>query len=122
MLSEISSERQVAGDENRRWFISPNIDLYIWVNDGGTPIGFQFCYDKRFWEHSLSWTEQAGYNHTAIDGGESRSSRHKGSPILVANGAFKASRILDEFRQEAQALPSAFTQFVEAKISELAEQ
>jgi len=119
MLREIPAARQVPGDEKRRWFTSANIDLFVWVNDGGAPIGFQLCYDKQLQEHALTWTEGTGYSHMAVDGGESRPARYKGAPILVANGAFEASRILEEFRLEARSLPPEFVQFVEGKMSQL---
>lgn len=120
MLREISTARQVPGEDKRRWFTSSNIDLFVWVNDGGAPIGFQLCYDKQFREHALTWTEEVGFSHMAIDGGESRPARYKGAPILVANGAVDARRILDEFRQEARSLPAEFVQFIEVKVSQLA--
>jgi hypothetical protein len=120
VLREISSARQVPGDEKRRWFTSENLDLYVWVDEEGAPLGFQLCYDKVFREHALSWTEGAGYSHMAIDDGASRPARHKGTPILIANGAFQADRILGEFRLEAASLPPEFLQFIEGKISGLA--
>ena len=120
MLHEIVKARQVSGDPARRWFTSPNIDLFIWVNDEGSPTGFQLCYDKQHREHALTWTMESGFSHMAVDGGESRPARHKGAPILVANGAFDARQILEDFRREAKSLPAEFMQMVESRIGELA--
>ena len=119
MLREIPAARQVPGDEKRRWFTSPNIDLFVWIDEAGAPIGFQLCYDKQFGERALTWTEETGYSHMAIDGGESRPARYKGAPILVADGDFEAGRILGEFREEARSLPLEFAQFIEGKMSQL---
>ena len=116
MLREIEPSRQVPGDPKRRWFTSPAIDLYIWLDDDDSPSGFQLCYDKESREHALTWTEEHGFSHMAVDAGESRTGRHKGSPILVANGFIDAPRILEQFRSEAQSLPHELARLVEAKI------
>lgn len=71
-------------------------------------------------EQALSWTAEAGYSHMAIDAGEGRPARHKGAPILVANGSFEAGKILVEFREEAAMLPPEFVRFIEGKVSQLA--
>ena len=121
MLREIPTARQIEGEPKRRWFTSSNLDLVVWVSDEGSPTGFQLCYDKQFREHALTWTDETGFSHMAVDGGESRPARYKGTPILVANGAIDVHRILDEFRREAASLPAEFAQLVEVKVRELEE-
>ena len=120
MLREISTARHISGEPKRRWFTSPNIDLFVWVNDQGAPTGFQLCYDKQHREHALTWTEAAGFSHMAVDGGESRPARYKGAPILVANGAIDATQILDDFLREAKSLPVEFVQMIEVRVREFA--
>ena len=119
MLREIAA-RQVEGEPARRWFTSSEIDLFVWVGEDGAPSGFQLCYDKQAREHALTWTPASGFSHMAVDGGESRPGRYKGTPILVANGAIDTEGILGQLRQEgATSLPPEFLQFVEGKISAL---
>lgn len=120
MLREILTSRQNPGEPRRRWFASPNIDLFIWVNDQGAPSGFQLCYDKQHREHALTWTQSTGFSHMAVDGGESRPARYKGAPILVSNGAIDAQQILGDFLREATSLPIEFAQLVESRVRELA--
>lgn len=120
MLHEISTARQISGEPKRRWFTSPNIDLFVWVNDHDAPTGFQLCYDKQHREHALTWTEASGFSHMAVDGGESRPARHKGAPILVANGVMDPRQILEDFLLEAELLPVEFVQMIEARVRELA--
>ena len=55
MLREIAA-RQVPGDPKRRWFTSPRIDLFVWLDEHDSPSGFQLCYDKESREHALTWT------------------------------------------------------------------
>lgn len=120
-LREIALARQHAGEPRRRWFTSSNIDLFVWVDEAGAPVGFQLCYDKGSREHALTWTEDKGFSSMAVDGGESRPARYKGSPILVADGAIDARRILEHFRREAGAVPAQIARLVEAKLGQLVE-
>jgi hypothetical protein len=121
MLREIQA-RQLAGEPGRRWFTSPDIDLFVWLGDDGKPTGFQLCYDKQRREHALTWTQAAGFTHMGVDGGESRPGRYKGTPILVANGAIDFGSILEQLRSQAGALPAAFLELVEGKVSGLAQE
>jgi len=119
MLREITPSRQVPGEPRRRWFTSSNIDLFVWLSENELPSGFQLCYDKQHREHALTWTENTGFSHMAVDPGESRPARYKGAPLLVANGAVDAARILQEFRRESQAVPPEYAQMVERKLQSL---
>ena len=121
MLREIPLARQHPGEPRRRWFTSSSMDLFVWVDDTGRPTGFQLCYDKKSREHALSWAEGKGFSNMAVDGGESRPARYKGSPILVADGAIDTHRILAEFRHEADSLPGEIVRMVEAKVAEMAQ-
>ena len=94
----------------------PTFDLFVWLSDEGTPSGFQLCYDKQSREHALTWTPAAGYTHMAVDGGESRPGRYKGTPILVANGSIDVEGILAQLRSQAEAVPPDFLRFIEGKI------
>ena len=120
MLREIPAARQISGESKRRWFTSSNIDLFVWLDSHDSPTGFQLCYDKQHREHALTWTMKSGFSHMAVDGGESRAARHKGAPILVANGAIDAQQLLEDFRRESRLLPVEFVQMVEARVGELA--
>ena len=121
MLREIQA-RQLTGEPSRRWFTSPDIDLFVWLGEDGAPTGFQLCYDKQHREHALTWTRTGGFTHMGVDGGESRPGRYKGTPILVANGAIDYEGILEQLRSQAATLPAAFLELVEAKVSDLAGQ
>jgi len=120
MLREIAATRQVPGEPQRRWFTSSSIDLFVWLDEARAPIGFQLCYDKQSREHALTWMKATGFSHMAVDGGESRPARHKGAPILVANGAIDAARILEDFRRESSAVPAEWAAMIEDKLALLA--
>jgi hypothetical protein len=120
MLREIQA-RQLPGEPARRWFTSPDIDLFVWLGADGAPTGFQLCYDKQQREHALTWTLAAGFTHMGVDGGESRPGRYKGTPILVANGSIDFAGILGQLRAEASAVPLPYLDLVESKVGALAE-
>ena len=115
MLREIQA-RQLPGEPARRWFTSPDIDLFVWLDEAGAPTAFQLCYDKQSREHALTWTPAAGYTHMGVDGGESRPGRYKGTPILVANGSIDVEGILGQLRSQAEAVPPELLGFIEGKI------
>lgn len=113
-LREIPA-RQVAGEPRRRWFMSANCDLIVWLDDAGDPSGFQFCYDKDEREHAFTWIQRDGFSHMAVDSGENAPS-FGGSPCLVPNGAFDPARVLAIFRSEARSVPPGYVAVVAEKI------
>jgi hypothetical protein len=119
VLREIAA-RQIEGEPGRRWFTSADIDLFVWLDDEGAPTGFQLCYDKQVREHALTWTQANGYSHMAVDGGESRPGRYKGTPILVANGTIDFEGILRQLSEQSAALPAEYLRLVEEKIGGIA--
>ena len=120
MLREYLPARQVPGEPRRRWFASPRCDLIVWLRDDETVKGFQFCYDKDATEHALTWMADRGFNHMRVDteGGDLSSGR--GTPLLVTNGVFVPSRILELFRAECQLIPEEFVKLISEKLQEIA--
>ena len=110
-LRELPDTRQVPGEPRRRWFHSPDLDLIVWF-EADTPIGFQLCYDKARSERALTWRQGRGYDHSAIDSGEMTPTRYKGTPILVADGAFRTDRVLSEFLESSAEVPDDIRRFV----------
>ena len=102
-LQEYKRTRQVKGEPRKRWFTSQELDLFVWFDKNDEPIGFQFCYDKQLGEHSISWDKEKDFRYTAVDDGGSL--KHKGSPILVPNGATDLLRVLRIFDNGSKDLP-----------------
>ena len=119
-LRELQPTRQVKGEPVRRWFASSGADLIVWLRDDGSLQGFQFCYDKEYDEHALTWMEAHGYSHMAVDTG-SIDGWGSGTPLLVPNGVIDADRILELFRGESAALPPEYAGFVESKLRAFAQ-
>lgn len=118
MLREIANARQVAGEPRRRWFYSAKCDLIVWLDDGDSIVGFQFCYDKGDDEHALTWKPSETYAHTSIDSGERHPLRAKESPIHVSDGSFDAGRVAELFKAESAEVPYAYADLVIRKIVE----
>ena len=53
MLENVPT-RSVPGDHDRQWIADDYLDLIVWYGAGGAVHGFQLCYDKPRWEHSLT--------------------------------------------------------------------
>jgi len=103
--------RQIPGENRRRWFSSPDLDLIIWFGADDKPAGFELCYDKRGEEKALRWTP-SGLVHSVVDDGEDRPGKHKSSPVLLGPGIFEAKRVLHQFTDEYRQLPEEIARFV----------
>ena len=68
-LHEIKQLGRMA-EEPRRWFTSHEMDLTVWLAQSGLPTGSQFCYDKGNGEKALTWRQESGFGHHAVDDGE----------------------------------------------------
>lgn len=108
------------GEPARRWFASSDADLIVWLRNDGSVQGFQFCYDKEDDEHALTWMEDHGYSHTAVDTG-AEFGRGRSTPLMVPNGAVDPDRLLEMFRGEAVTLPPEYASFVETKLQSFAD-
>ena len=120
-LREIVPVRQIPGEAPRRWFTSEEFDLFVWCDAAGSVNAFQLCYDKPRSEHALVWKRGARVAHFAVDDGEGRPFRHKGSPVLVANGHFAAARVADRLATAGGQVPRDILEFVLARVRELGE-
>ena len=110
--------RQVRGEPRRRWFASDRCDLIVWLDDGGLPHGFQFCYDKDGDERALSWRPDVGLSHMKVDYGKSIYGRG-GTPFLIPDGAYDPKRMLRLFEAEAALVPPEVAALVAGKLREL---
>lgn len=99
MLRECENVRQHPGEGHRRWFRDDRFDLIVWYRNGDV-IGFQLCYDTNAVERAITWYATGSFSHMKVDDGE-RPIRRKGSPVLVSDGEFDASRVLREFSAAA---------------------
>ena len=104
-MQEIPQVRQIPGERRRRWFASDRFDLIVWLDDDGAMAGFELCYDKQHTERSLIWQPAEGFAHMAVDDGEQRPGKYKGTPVLAPDGVFDARPIRAAFIEAAGALP-----------------
>jgi hypothetical protein len=116
MLTESADVRQLKGEPRRRWFQSDTEDLIVWYAPDGSILGFQLCYDRKGAERALTWMEGKGYSHLKVDDGESVGLAHKRTPILVPDGAFDATALLNRFLTSSKALPDDVIAFVSARL------
>jgi len=116
-LQEAKDCRQVRGEPRRRWFGSDQMDLIVWCDDAGAPIGFQLCYDVGRKEHALTWRPEYGYTHNAVDDGDDvRGGIQKRTPVLVPNGAVNFGRLRALFAEANVGLPAEIAGFVSERL------
>jgi hypothetical protein len=115
-LTEIPAVRQIPGEPPRRWFASQSLDLIVWLDDSGSPAGFQLCYDKLRAERALTWKPDSGFLHHAVDDGERGGLRYKRTPVLVEDGRFDAVRVSELFARASATLPREIVEFVSARL------
>jgi hypothetical protein len=120
MLREIPGTRQIRGEPRRRWFSSEFMDLYVWYDTAGDPLGFQLCYGKPSAERAFTWFRPGNFSHMRVDKGgrEGADGGGKGTPLLVLDGLFEAPAVAREFERECRDLPAELVALVAAKIDE----
>ena len=120
-LIEFANVRQIPGEPRRRWFTCEDLELVVWCDESGGPIGFQLCYNNGGSEYALTWNPDRGFSHKIVDDGEQRPGKHKATPILVAGAPASATSIRERFTQVSAALPAKIAEFVDKKLKEGAE-
>jgi len=111
-MIEVSTVRQIPGEPRRRWFSSSDFDLIVRYEANGALAGFELCYDKPQRERAIIYSPSAGFRHMMVDDGEQRPGKYKASPVLTADGAFDAPRVLKAFLAAGAALPDDVLTFV----------
>lgn len=117
MLTEVLNVKQIDGEPVRRWFASPQLDLFIWYDEDEQIIQFQICYDKGPDERALTWHHQDGLAHHAVDDGENRPFRMKSTPIMTHNSDFDAEKIASLFEELAGNIDHKTVLFVLSNIN-----
>ena len=117
MLLELRNVEQVPGEPRRRWFFSHEQDLLVWLGDDGAPLGFQLSYGKYRNEHAIRWKAGHGFTHHRVHDGES-GPLTSDAPLLSADGAFNAPRVLMRFLELSAEMPPELADFVAARLRE----
>ena len=121
-LQEIKDCRQVRGELPRRWFSADNLDLIVWSDETGAPVGFQFCYQDRRIERALTWKPDTGFRHATVDDGESPRSNYPRTPVLNDDGPIDFPRLQKLFADASSSLPADIVEFISTRLLESAYQ
>ena len=117
-LIEFANVRQIPGEPRRRWFTCEDLELVVWCDESGGPIGFQLCYNNGGSEYALTCSPDCGFSHKIVDDGEQGPGKHKATPILVAGAPASARLITERFAQVSAGLPVKIAEFVGKKLRE----
>ena len=118
MLQEIHDIRQIEGEPRRRWFTSPELDIYIWYDDKDNVNQFQICYDKGPGEQALTWSREGSIVHHSVDDGESGIYRMKSTPVITGDTGYDPARIAGLIRQHGGKLEHDLYEFILNRIPE----
>jgi hypothetical protein len=117
MLREISSIRQNSKHMKKRWFTDSDMDLFIWFSQQ-TPTRFQLSYNKRGYEHAITWDIETGFTHNRVDTGEQLQFKYKMTPILLPDGEFDAATVARDFLQASENIEESLADFIYARLLE----
>ena len=116
MIREISRVKQVRGEARRRWFTDEYWDLYVWIDAGKSPIGFQLCYGKPDNEHALTWFDDKKPVHTRVSASKPGGRHSTMTPILVADGYFDDRTVRERFLRDSTEIDSSVREYVRDRL------
>lgn len=118
MLREIDQVKQDRAGTKRRWFQDEYFDLWVWERPDETVAAFQLCYDRQGTERLLSWREQHGFDHLAVDFGNTDHTSHAQTAILKADGTFPMREVWRRLLLASRPIPRDIRYFLFEKLFE----
>ena len=79
------------------------------------PVAFQLAYGKYRDEHAIRWKAGKRFVHERVEDGEN-AGVIKQTPILVQDGPFSASNVVDQFLAMSKEVPRDIVDFVVARL------
>jgi hypothetical protein len=109
--------RHVPGEPRLRWFQCDYFELFVWFEEGDTPIAFRLCYDRGYQERAITWQRATGHlRHDAVDAGGSIES-YAPSPILVTHRRSIPAAVIERFQRTPGEIPTEIRQLVTERLS-----
>ncbi len=113
MFEEWVNVRQASGEPPRRWFQAAGLELVVWCDLAGAPVGFQLFYENERESCALSLLPDGGYVHGMVDEGGDRGGKFKATPILIpSEKRIHARSVMEMFERHRNSLPIEFAAFV----------
>jgi hypothetical protein len=94
------------------------MNLAVWSDPEGTPIGFQLCCDRGRGESALTWWRHTGLTHMIVDDGQSNPMDPKRAPVLASPTDNDRAGILDRFLTLAGEVPTPVVHLVRAVLTD----
>jgi len=116
-LREIGSVRQEDAGRRRRWFQSPDLELFVWQEADGAPVAMHLCYDRHRQERALVWDARTGFAHHVVDTGETTPQRDR-TPLLRSGGTMPYFEVYARFLAASMPLDRVVRTFVLARLHE----
>ncbi len=116
MLKEIKNISQIPGDKKRKLFSDSFFDLFVFFEDNNEIVEFQLSYNKKDSEKIIIWSKENGFSHQSVDVGD-HPGKIKRTPIVIPDGVFNKSLVLDKFIKESKNIDKEIVDFVTEKLS-----
>jgi hypothetical protein len=121
MFYEITGIRQTKRNLKKRWFTCSDMDLYVWLHQEA-PVRFRLSYNKGSNEKAICWNHEQGFQHYAINTGESFPDKYKQTPILLDTcDHHELTTIARNFVAASKKLETGLSDFIYARLMEYPE-
>jgi len=119
LLYEITHVRQSRRPQNKRWFTSPDMDLFVWARDG-MPVHFQLYLDKAGAEKVICWNIHQGFTSYQVNNGAADPDRYKQTPLLKTSFMQLNPRVIARnFLAACEHIDTGISDFVYARLMEI---
>ena len=112
-LAEVSKVVQRPGEPARRWFQSETLDVQLWLDDSGAPIGFQLAWRDGSLGRAITAHAGQPLLHEQVDeGGRGGKGVARSALLHAVERDFDLALILPRFAAASAAMPEALRRFV----------
>jgi hypothetical protein len=116
-MKELLNVRQHPEESRRRWFVDPDFELIVWVDEEERITTFELSYDLQDNWRAIRWTSGVGGSHHVVDDGEDRPHRNA-APLLRPGDGAPPPELIAQFRSRSAELEPAIRDFVVSRLEE----
>ncbi len=113
LLAEVTQVVQRPGEPLRLWFASESLDLLVWLDTAGAPLGFQLSWSDGGQGHAITARNGGALSHELVDEGRRHGVGYARSETLhAAVEDYDLALIQPRFAALGGALPPALRDYV----------
>ena len=116
MLKEVTSPRQWPNESDRRVFIDPYFDLFVWTSLDGTISRFQLGYDKMGKPRAFEWLDGSLFHYQVDSGQDDSHTRVNMTAVLIADPSGDPAQVASALNEVGIESNPAVLEFVVARL------